>query len=158
MRGTWAQTQTSFSLGHHPRSSGLPHESHRCIQWLDQECMLIKAGAKFPIWPGFNHNTSFLFFLHLHNLEQRTLHCAFWTQKSCITYFHCWSLCVVTVDSVMFSWHLIFWGWWDMGAPPLVGFLDSVLWSLCIKREFLSSMPGCGSHPLILCSYRGKIN
>lgn len=56
VRGTWAQTQTSSSLSHHPRSCRQPHESHRCIQGLGHECMLIKPGNKFPFWPGFNQD------------------------------------------------------------------------------------------------------
>lgn len=106
VRGTWAQTQTASSLSHHPRSSRHPHESHRCIQGLGHECMLIKPGAKFPFWPGFNQDGFgvfavvlllllflFFFWLHLHSLEQRTHYPACWTQKSCITYFQHWSLC-----------------------------------------------------------------
>lgn len=65
-------------------------------------------------------------------VQRRTLHHAFWTwvsysQNTRITYFHCWSQRVPTVDSVMLSWPLIVFGSQSMESPTLVGFLDPVL-------------------------------
>lgn len=116
VRGAQAHALVSPSLNHHPRSSTLPRESHKCIRCLDHDCTLIKAGAKFHFsWPGLNHSWAFFFFsfwLHLNNLVQNSPPCflnmSLSSQKSYITYFHCWPRCVVTEDSVMLRWHLIF--------------------------------------------------
>lgn len=63
VRGAWAHALVSPSLNHHPRSSTLPRESHKCIRCLDHDCMLIKAGAKFHFsWPGLNHSWALFFF------------------------------------------------------------------------------------------------
>lgn len=124
VRGAQAHTLVSPSLNHHPRSSTLPSESHKCIRCFNHDCMLIKAGAKFGFsWPKFNHSWAFFFsfWLHLKNLVQNSPPCFLnmnlTAQKSNITYFHYWPQCVITEDSVMLRWHLIFLGLQNREAP-----------------------------------------
>lgn len=100
--GARANTLVSPSLEHHPRSSTLPRESHKCIRCLDHDFMLIRGGAKFCFsWPGLNHSWAFFFSFWLHpnswvqNSPPCFLNMSLTSQKSSIPYCHCWPQCMV---------------------------------------------------------------